>query len=126
MSAQDFFTFVFIVVVHLLVAIAIIHERSLKGMPGARTSQSRADMALVYLAYKVHPRIGDYVRATWDGTSEQLPSVLSSLIDRLDRKMRKWGLVPNREKIKGIVWSSITRHDVVPAEMLAEALKKVV
>ena len=76
-------------------------------------------------AREQHQRIGEYMRANWSGFAEQLPSVITSLTDELERDAKAKGLTMNREFLKTMVASSLRAHKIGKGRELGEALKKV-
>src|SRR5688572_2254238 len=87
-----------------------------------------ADLAqigpLTAFAKERHERIGDYVRANWSGIPDQMPSVLTSLLDQLEREARSQGHTFSRELLKTVVATSLRSHRLVKSDEVGEALEK--
>ena len=86
-----------------------------------------ADLAqigpLANFAKERHERIADYVRANWSGMPDQLPGVLTSLLDQLEREARAQGHTFSRELLKTVVATSLRSHRLAKANEIGEALE---
>ena len=81
--------------------------------------------ALMAFTQEKHPRIGEYLRASWSGAPEQLPQVLETLLAELERDAQARGLTLDREMLKSILASSVRAHHLVRTHDLGEAMKHV-
>ena len=81
--------------------------------------------ALGDFARQEHDKIGEFMRANWSGFAEQLPSVLTSLLDVVDRDAKDKGLTLGRDALKSMVASSLKAHKIGKGRELGEALKQV-
>lgn len=72
-----------------------------------------------------HDKIGEYMRASWSGFAEQLPSVITSLLEVLERDAKDKGLTLDRDVLKSMLASSLRAHKIGKGRELAEALKQV-
>ena len=73
----------------------------------------------------IHPRIGEYVRSNWSGIPEQLPRVLETLLEEMDREARSHGLELDRDTQKQVLRASLASHKVATGKSLDEALAHV-
>src|SRR5262249_22710340 len=81
--------------------------------------------ALGQFAREQHERIGEYMRANWSGMPEQLPSVITALLDELDHTAKAKGLVLDRGVLKAMLASSLRSHRIGKGRELGEAMQKV-
>ena len=72
-----------------------------------------------------HDKIGEYMRANWSGFAEQLPSVITSLLELVDRDAKDKGLTLGRDVLKSMVANSLKAHKIGKGRELGEALKQV-
>ena len=81
--------------------------------------------ALDGFAREQHQRIGEYMRANWSGMPEQLPSVLSALLDELKRGAKAKNLPLDRDVLKTMLASSLRSHRIGKDSERNEAFKRV-
>ena len=81
--------------------------------------------ALDGFAREQHQRIGEYMRANWSGMPEQLPSVLSALLDELERGAKAKNLPLDRDVLKTMLASSLRSHRIGKDSERNEAFKRV-
>ncbi len=125
--------FVLFVVVDIVVTVAILmfvlKRRIASGAMALPEGSGITDLAqigpLMEFAKERHERIADYVRANWSGMPEQLPGVLSSLIDQLEREAHSQGHTFSRELLKTMVATSLRSKDVARPYDVGNALEKV-
>ena len=72
-----------------------------------------------------HERIGEYIRANWGGSPEQLPSILETLLAELERDAQTRGLKADRTLLKSILASSVRQHHLTRGKELEQAMKQV-
>lgn len=72
-----------------------------------------------------HERIGEYMRANWSGMPDQLPGVLSSLLERLVQEARAQGLPADRDVLKNMIVASLRAHRIGGDRDVRGALAKV-
>jgi hypothetical protein len=127
-SGADILFFALKVVITLMVIAVGVHHRRLKRREAGGDTMSRPVdvVALVALAKEELPRIAEYLRSSWNGAAETLPSVLSSLMDQLDKKAREREIFPSRLDLKRTILNSILRLRAVPADVLSKALEKAI
>jgi hypothetical protein len=94
---------------------------------GAKPGTVNADQirALMTFAREQHARIGEYMRANYSGVPEQLPSVITALLDELERTAKEQNLPLDREKLKPMLASSLRRHGIGKARERDEAFARV-
>jgi hypothetical protein len=73
----------------------------------------------------VHPRIGEYVRANWSGMPDQLPRVLGSLLDEIERESRSRSLALDRGMLKLLLARSLASHGIGHGSDVRQALELV-
>jgi hypothetical protein len=76
-------------------------------------------------AREQHARIGEYMRANYSGVPEQLPSVITALLDELERTAKAQNLPLDREKLKPMLASSLRMHGIGKARERDEAFARV-
>jgi hypothetical protein len=81
--------------------------------------------ALMTFAREQHARIGEYMRANYSGVPEQLPSVITALLDELERTAKAQNLPLDREKLKPMLASSLRMHGIGKARERDEAFARV-
>ena len=81
--------------------------------------------ALMEFAKTRHERIGEYVRSNWSGIPDQLPRVLSSLVDQLEQEAQGQGHHFSRDLLKTLVATSLRQLRVVPGDQVGTAMDKV-
>lgn len=72
-----------------------------------------------------HPIIGDYMRANWSGMAEQLPGVLHSLLDDLERQAESRSLPIDRPALKLVMARSLASHGIGEGSQIRTALENV-
>jgi len=65
------------------------------------------------------------MRANWSGMPEQLPSVLSALLDELERGAKAKNLPLDRDVLKTMLASSLRSHRIGKDSERNEAFKRV-
>jgi len=81
--------------------------------------------ALTAFQTATHPRIGDYVRANWSGIPEQLPAVLRTLLDDLEREARSRHVHVDRPMLKLLLARSLAQHGIGNGTDVRHALEEV-
>lgn len=81
--------------------------------------------ALMTFAREHHARIGEYMRANYSGMPEQLPSVITALLDELERTAREQNLPLDRAALKPMLASSLRMHGIGKARERDEAFARV-
>ena len=76
-------------------------------------------------AREQHQRIGEYMRANWSGIPDQLPTVLTSLLDELERSAKGKNLPLEREALKAMLAASLRSHRIGKGSERNEAFKRV-
>jgi len=117
------------VIVALAVVIAVL---KLRGSPMAvsfRAVSNIASMdqmrALEAFSIEQHRHIGEFMRASWSGIPDQLPSVLTSLLDELERAAKEKNLPLEREALKAMLAASLRSHRIGKGSEVNEAFKRV-
>lgn len=121
------------IVVDLIVAITVVLVvLKLRGTSIAvsfRTMSNIASMdqmrALEAYATEQHRRIGEYMRANWSGIPDQLPSVLTSLLNELESAAKSRNLPLERDLLKTMLAASLRAHRIAKGSERDEALKRV-
>jgi len=80
---------------------------------------------LAVFAKEQDQRIGDYVRGNWSGVPDQLPAVLTALLNDLERDAQAKGLSFDRETLKSMLAGSLRGHHIGGGHDVLEALAKV-
>src|SRR6185503_13100025 len=81
--------------------------------------------ALTAFTTATHPRIGEYVRANWSGVPSQLPVVLRTLLDDLERDAKQRGLHIDRPMLKLLLARSLASHGIGNGTDVRHALDEV-
>lgn len=81
--------------------------------------------ALAEFAKQQHERIGNNVRARWSGSPEQLPAVITGLLDELERDAKAQDLPLDRDVLKAMLATSLRTHRIGQRNELSEAFRKV-
>jgi hypothetical protein len=118
-------------VVMVLVALWIVRRKS--ETVATAQSEGGALQRLVGVDFRavsdfangMHGRVGEYVRARWSGIPDQLPGVLSRLVDELEADARQRGVPIERDLLKRLVERSLDSHGIVKGNAAREALRKV-
>lgn len=79
---------------------------------------------LMEFAKERQERIADYVQANWSGRPDQLPGVLSSLLDQLEGEARAQGHTFSRELLKTAVTAALRSKRVATPDDVGSALDK--
>jgi hypothetical protein len=79
---------------------------------------------LMTFARERQDRIADYVQANWSGMPDQLPGVLSSLMDQLEGEARAQGHTFSRELLKTAVTTALRSKRVAKPDDVDSALAK--
>jgi hypothetical protein len=98
-------------------AISLRNVTSIVGMDQLR--------ALETFAREQHQHIGEYMRANWSGVPEQLPPVLSALLDELVSSAKAKSLPLERDALKAMLASSLRSHRIGKGSERSEAFKQV-
>ncbi|HET9325330.1 MAG TPA: hypothetical protein VFQ05_01005 [Candidatus Eisenbacteria bacterium] len=80
---------------------------------------------LMELTKDKHARIGEYIRANWNGAPEDLPAVLETLLGELERDAQARGMTVDRTLLKSILASSVRQHHLAKGKELEQAMKQV-
>ena len=95
-------------------------------LPGTSSAMGLEQFpALAKFAREQHKRIGEYMRANWSGIPEQLPSVISALLNELERDAQEQGLVVQRDLLATVLATSLRSHRIAKGRELDGALKQV-
>lgn len=117
------------VIVALAVVIAVLKLRSTPIAVSFRAVSNIASMdqmrALEAFSIEQHRHIGEYMRASWSGIPDQLPSVLTSLLDELERAAKEKQLPLEREALKAMLAASLRSHRIGKGGEVSEAFKRV-
>ena len=123
---------VLIIVVDLIIGLAIIafvlrRRREQMQMPGQPPALGLiAGMKeMANFVNERHARIGEYLRANWSGTPDQLPQVLGSLLAELERDALARGVTMNRELLKTLIATSLRYHKIGRGSEVEKALQRV-
>ena len=94
---------------------------------GARAGTVNSDQlrALMTFAREQHARIGEYMRANYSGMPEQLPSVITALLDELESTAKAQNLPLDRAALKPMLASSLRMHGIGKARERDEAFQRV-
>ena len=122
----------FIVVDLIITAVVlffIFRARAARGVGGVAGGGFLGEIkelgALMEFSKARYERIGDYVRSNWSGIPDQLPGVLSSLVDLLEQEARAQGHRFSRDMLKTIVATTLQQLRVVPGDQVDAAIEKV-
>jgi HD-like signal output (HDOD) protein len=107
---------VFDLIVTIAVIVVVLKRRGSLFAMAIGTKAGAVNMeqmrALMTFAREQHARIGEYMRANWSGMPEQLPSVITALLDELERTAKEQNLPIDRAMLKPMVASSLRMHGV--------------
>ena len=81
--------------------------------------------ALLAFAREQHTHIGEYVRANYSGMPEQLPSVITALLDELERSAKEQNLPLDRAALKPMLASSLRMLRIAKPRERDEAFARV-
>jgi len=121
---------VFVVVVDLIIGLAIVAfvlrrrgEQMPSQPPAPGLLAGMKEMA--NFVNERHARIGEYLRANWSGTPDQLPQVLGSLLAELEREALARGVTTNRDLLKTLIATSLRYHKIGRGSEVEKALERV-
>ena len=121
--------FVFDVLVTIAIVLFVLRRRVQGGAvvlpPGSGLTELSQIRPLMEFSKDRHERIADYVRSNWSGMPDQLPGVLSSLVDQLDREARALGHTFSRELLKTLVATTLRTQRISRPDDVGAALEKV-
>lgn len=116
-------------IVAAAVIVAVIRLRSTPLAVSLRSVTSIVGMdqlrALEHFSLAQHRHIGEYMRANWSGIPDQLPAVISALLDDLARAARAQNLPLQRDALKAMLASSLRAHRIGKGSERSEAFKRV-
>jgi hypothetical protein len=116
-------------IVALAVLFGVIKLRGSAFMVSVRNVASIVSLdqmrALETFSIEQHKHIGDYVRANWSGIPDQLPPVLTALLDDLERAAKEKSLPLERDALKAMLAGSLRAHRIGKGSERNEALKRV-
>ena len=102
---------IFDAIVTVAVIALVLRRRVVVGAAIAKSLPSRAAFqAMTAFAREKEERIVEAVRANWSGAPEHLPSVLSNLVDQLQREALERDVPIDREILKTLVETTVQRH----------------
>ena len=78
--------------------------------------------ATAWFMKEEHPRIGDYLRASWNGEPAQLPQVLETLLSELERDAQFAGQTLDRGSLRILLSHSLRTHGIASLKDVSEAL----
>ena len=81
--------------------------------------------AMLTFAREQTPRIAEYLRTNYSGVPEQLPSVLNSLLDELERTAKEQNVPLDRAGIKPMLASALDMYRIGNRRERGEAMLKV-
>jgi hypothetical protein len=67
----------------------------------------------------------EYLRANYSGDPEQLPGVLTGLLDRLESEARAQNLPFGRDVLRGVIRQLASRPNLASASEITKAMKRV-
>jgi len=119
--------------VDLVVTVAVIVTvLKLRGTAWAMSFRSVSSIvsmdqvrALEAFSREQHQRIHEYMRANWSGVPDELPAVLTALLDELQRAAKEQNLPLERDALKAMLASSLRMHKIGKGNERSEALKQV-
>ena len=117
------------IIVTLAVVVFIMKRRMTGGAMVLPEGSDITDLSqigpLMNFAKERHDRIADYVRSNWSGIPDQLPGVLTSLVDKLEGEARAAGHTFSRELLKTLVSTTLRTKRVSKPDEVEIALAKV-
>jgi hypothetical protein len=124
-----------VIVVDLIITVAVVWfvvQRRRQRMGGGGPDLATTVGGLIggfkemaAFANERHARIGEYMRANWSGAPEQLPQVLGSLLEELEREALHRNISLDRDMLKTLVATSLRHHRIGRATDVGNALQKV-
>ena len=122
----------FIVVDLIVAVVVVITVLKLRGSAMAVSFRAVSNImsmdqmrALEAFSIEQHRHIGEYTRANWSGIPDQLPAVLTSLLDDLERAAKAKNLPLEREPLKAMLAASLSSHRIGKGSERNEAFKRV-
>ena len=122
----------FIVVDLIVAVVVVITVLKLRGSAMAVSFRAVSNImsmdqmrALEAFSIEQHRHIGEYMRANWSGIPDQLPAVLTSLLDDLERAAKAKNLPLEREPLKAMLAASLRSHRIGKGSERNEAFKRV-
>ena len=94
-------------------------------LPSAASATIEGFRALAAFAKEQHERIGNYMQANWSGAPENLPTVLSRLLDAIEQDAKAKGITADRETLKMLLSTSLRSHKIGSGREVRDALAKV-
>ena len=122
-----FIVFDVFVTVIVLVAVLKLRGRFFAMAIAARTGTANPAQlqAMLTFAREQTPRIAEYLRANYSGVPEQLPSVLTALLDELERAAKEQNVPLDRAGIKPMLASALDMYRIGNRRERGEAMLKV-
>ena len=122
-----FLAFDLVVTVAVLVAVFRLRGSLFAMAIGAKAGTVNGEQmrALMAFAREQHARIGEYARANYSGVPEQLPAVITALLDELERTAKAQNLPLDRAALKPMLASSLRMHGIGKARERDEAFARV-
>jgi hypothetical protein len=120
-------------VLDLIVAIAVIvGVLKLRGTALAVSFRAVSNIvsmdqmrALEAFSIEQHRHIGETMRANWSGMPDQLPAVLTALLDELERAAKEKNLPLERDVLKTMLAASLRSHRIGKGSERNEAFTRV-
>jgi len=120
---------VFDILVMLGIVLFVFRLRVKVGTVVLPTASSLEELSqirpLMEFAKDRQERIADYVRSNWSGVPDQLPGVLSSLVDQLEGEARAQGHTFSRDLLKTLVATTLRSRRISRPDDVGNALEKV-
>jgi len=120
---------VFDILVMLGIVLFVFRLRVKVGTVVLPTASSLEELSqirpLMEFAKDRQERIADYVRSNWSGVPDQLPGVLSSLVDQLEGEARAQGHTFSRDLLKTLVATTLRSRRISRPDDVGIALEKV-
>ncbi len=123
------FFIVFDVILTAAVVMFIIKRRQASSGVAPEKAPGVFSMAgcrgLAAFAKDKHEHIGNYVQSNWSGIPDQLPGVLTSLLDGLERDAQAKSLPVDRDALKVMLATSLRSHKIGRGNDVRDALERV-
>jgi hypothetical protein len=117
------------IIITAVVVFFIFRARAARTLQATGTTSILSDLqqmgALMEFTKQRYDRIADYVRSNWSGIPDQLPGVLTSLVDQLENEAKAQGHKFSRELLKTMVATTLQQRKVVPGDQVGAAIEKV-
>ena len=107
------------------VVLWFIYRPKRDGSPRTRGILGVDFKAMAAFTEEIHPRVGDTVRGSWDGTSKGLPDVLCTVLDDLEREAKHRSLRLDRHMLKLVLARSLAKHGIGNGTEVRQALDRV-